>query len=86
MTTADALRSTGQRCDVTPRPAARSGVGQSRTLDAVCGPSGSTATPAIYSPCKAKITGRIANALGIELISAEAARPNANPDALDYIL
>jgi TolB-like protein len=33
-----------------------------------------------------EITGRIANALGIELIAAEAARPNDNLDALDYIL
>jgi TolB-like protein len=33
-----------------------------------------------------EITSRIANALGIELIAAEAARPTDNPDALDYIL
>jgi len=33
-----------------------------------------------------EITGRIANALGAELISAEAARPTDNPDAPDYIL
>jgi TolB-like protein len=33
-----------------------------------------------------EITGRIANALGVELIAAEAARPTDNPDALDYIL
>ena len=33
-----------------------------------------------------EITGRIANALGVELIAAEAARPTENPDALDYIL
>jgi tetratricopeptide (TPR) repeat protein len=32
-----------------------------------------------------EITGRIANALGVELIAAEAARPTDNPDALDYI-
>jgi TolB-like protein len=32
-----------------------------------------------------EITSRIANALGIELIAAEAARPTDNPDALDYI-
>jgi TolB-like protein len=33
-----------------------------------------------------EITSRIANALGIELIAAEAARPTDNPDALEYIL
>jgi adenylate cyclase len=33
-----------------------------------------------------EITGRIANTLNAELISAEAARPTENPDALDYIL
>jgi adenylate cyclase len=33
-----------------------------------------------------EITGRLANALGVELISVEAARPTAQPDALDYIL
>jgi TolB-like protein/class 3 adenylate cyclase/Flp pilus assembly protein TadD len=33
-----------------------------------------------------EITSRIANALGIELIAAEAARPTEHPDALDYIL
>jgi tetratricopeptide (TPR) repeat protein len=31
------------------------------------------------------ITGRIANALSLALISMEAARPTENPDALDYI-
>jgi tetratricopeptide (TPR) repeat protein len=33
-----------------------------------------------------EITNRIAVALGVELIAAEAARPTDNPDALDYIL
>src|ERR1700737_3650173 len=33
-----------------------------------------------------EITGWIANALGVELIAAEAARPTEHPDALDYIL
>src|SRR5215467_13100346 len=33
-----------------------------------------------------EITGRLANALGVELIAAEAARPTDNLDALDYIL
>jgi len=33
-----------------------------------------------------EITGRIANALNLELIGAEVARPTDNPDALDYIL
>ena len=33
-----------------------------------------------------EITGRIANALNVELIGAEAAQPTENPDALDYIL
>ena len=33
-----------------------------------------------------EITGRIAAALHLELLAAEAARPTADPDALDYIL
>jgi TolB-like protein/class 3 adenylate cyclase/Tfp pilus assembly protein PilF len=33
-----------------------------------------------------EITARIGNSLGVALINAEAARPTANPDALDYIL
>jgi TolB-like protein/class 3 adenylate cyclase len=33
-----------------------------------------------------EITSRIANALGIELVAAEAARPTEHPDALDYLL
>src|SRR5262249_29960327 len=33
-----------------------------------------------------EITSRIANALGVELIAAEAARPTEHPDVLDYIL
>jgi TolB-like protein/Tfp pilus assembly protein PilF len=33
-----------------------------------------------------EITGRIGNALSLELVSAEVARPTDNPDALDYIL
>jgi adenylate cyclase len=33
-----------------------------------------------------EITSRIAVALNLELVAAEAARPNDNPDALDYIL
>ena len=33
-----------------------------------------------------EVTSRIANALGVELIGVEAARPAHNPDALDYIL
>ena len=32
-----------------------------------------------------EITGRIANALNLELIAAEATRPTDNPDALDYM-
>jgi adenylate cyclase len=32
-----------------------------------------------------EITGRIANALNLELIAAEATRPTDNPDALDYL-
>jgi adenylate cyclase len=32
------------------------------------------------------VTSQIANALGVELIAAEAARPTQHPDALDYIL
>jgi hypothetical protein len=31
-----------------------------------------------------EITGRLTNALGVELIAAEAARPTEHPDALDY--
>jgi adenylate cyclase len=33
-----------------------------------------------------EITSRLANALGVELIAAEAARPTEHPDVLDYIL
>jgi len=33
-----------------------------------------------------EVTNRLANALGVELIAAEAGRPTDNPDALDYIL
>jgi TolB-like protein/DNA-binding winged helix-turn-helix (wHTH) protein/Tfp pilus assembly protein PilF len=33
-----------------------------------------------------EVTGRIANTLNLELVTAEAARPTHNPDALDYIL
>jgi adenylate cyclase len=33
-----------------------------------------------------EVTSWIANALGVELINAEAARPDETPDALDYIL
>jgi TolB-like protein len=33
-----------------------------------------------------EITSRLANALGVELIAAEAGRPTEHPDALDYIL
>jgi TolB-like protein len=33
-----------------------------------------------------EITSRLANALGVELIAAEAARPAEHPDALDYLL
>ena len=33
-----------------------------------------------------EITSRIAIALGVELIAAEADRPTDHPDALDYIL
>jgi TolB-like protein/Flp pilus assembly protein TadD len=33
-----------------------------------------------------EITSQIANALGVELINREAARPTEHPDALDYIL
>jgi TolB-like protein/DNA-binding winged helix-turn-helix (wHTH) protein/Tfp pilus assembly protein PilF len=33
-----------------------------------------------------EITGRIANTLSLELVTAETARPTDNPDALDYIL
>jgi TolB-like protein/class 3 adenylate cyclase len=35
---------------------------------------------------QSEITSRLANALGVELIAAEAARPIEHPDALDYIL
>ena len=33
-----------------------------------------------------EIASQLANALGVELIAAEAARPSEHPDALDYIL
>jgi TolB-like protein/class 3 adenylate cyclase len=35
---------------------------------------------------QSEITSQLANALGVELIAAEAARPKEHPDALDYIL
>jgi adenylate cyclase len=35
---------------------------------------------------QSEVTGRIANTLKLELVTAETARPIANPDALDYIL
>jgi hypothetical protein len=35
---------------------------------------------------KNEITSRLANALGVELIAREAARPTVQPDALDYVL
>jgi TolB-like protein len=35
---------------------------------------------------QSEITSQLANALGVELIAAEAARPTEHPDALDYIL
>jgi len=35
---------------------------------------------------QSEITGRLANALDVELIAAEAAQPTEHPDALDYIL
>jgi adenylate cyclase len=34
---------------------------------------------------QSEVTNRIAVALGLELVAAEAARPTTNPDALDYI-
>ena len=54
--------------------------------DAHLWPSSSTATWAICSPCRARSRVHIANALGVELIAVEAARPSEHPDALDYIL
>jgi TolB-like protein/Tfp pilus assembly protein PilF len=33
-----------------------------------------------------ELTGRIANTLNLEMVTADAARPTDNPDALDYIL
>ena len=33
-----------------------------------------------------EITSRLANALGVELIAAEVARPTEHPDAFDYVL
>jgi tetratricopeptide (TPR) repeat protein len=56
-------------------------------LTRIYGPSGSTATrPICLFALQDEITGRIANALGIELIAAEAVLPTEHPDALDYIL
>src|SRR5215831_11266233 len=49
----------------------------------ICGPTAWTETPATYSPCK---TSRIAIALDLELVGAEAARPTTQPDALDYVM
>ena len=51
----------------------------------ICGPSASTATRAICSRCKTRSPSRIAVTLNLELVTAEAARPTENPDALDYI-
>ena len=52
----------------------------------ISGPSGLTATPADLFALQDEITSRIAVALNLELIGAEAARPTEHPDALDYIL
>ena len=52
----------------------------------ISGPSGSTATRAICSPCKTRSRAGSRIALNLELIGAEAARPTEHPDALDYIL
>jgi hypothetical protein len=35
---------------------------------------------------QSEITSRLVNALGVELIAAEADRPTEHPDPLDYIL
>ena len=43
-------------------------------------------TPLIFFALYNEITSRIALALNLELIGAEAARPTDNPDALDFIL
>jgi TolB-like protein/DNA-binding winged helix-turn-helix (wHTH) protein len=43
------------------------------------------ATGDLFAP-QNEITSRIAAALNLELVGAEAARPTENPDALDYIL
>ncbi len=51
----------------------------------ICGPSGSTATCGDLFALQNEITSRIAVALNLELIGAEAARPTEHPDALDYI-
>src|ERR1700751_871653 len=51
----------------------------------IFGPSGSTATRALFD-LQNEITSWIANALRVGLVAAEAARPTNNPDALDYIL
>src|SRR5207244_497882 len=52
----------------------------------ICGRNGSTAAPAISLGLQNEITSRIAVALNLEIVDAEAARPTENPDALDYIL
>jgi adenylate cyclase len=43
-------------------------------------------TSNLFAVVQDEISSRIANALGVELIAAEAARPAEHPDALDYIL
>ena len=53
--------------------------------DTHCGRSGSTATRRSIA-IQNEITSCLANALGVELIAAEAARPTGHPDALEYIL
>jgi adenylate cyclase len=52
----------------------------------ICGPIGSMAMAWISSLLQSEITGRIAVALNIELVTAEAGRPTEHPDALDCIL
>src|SRR5215472_12087454 len=51
----------------------------------ICGPSGSTETPAMFA-LQEEIANRIAVALDLELVGAAADRPSERPDARDYIL
>ena len=55
-------------------------------LTRICGPRRFEGNMSDLFALQSEVTSRIAVALGVELIAAEAARPTDNPGALDYIL